>query len=90
MDRGPAPLHGDTTPAVDGAPLPDDLRVHPCSVIPLTGQPAISLPLTLDRSGLPLGVMLVSKRWSDEKLLAIAEIISDITGGFRRPPGFWP
>ena len=88
VDRGPAPLHGDTTPAVDGAPLPDDLRVHPCSVIPLTGQPAISLPLTLDRSGLPLGVLLVSKRWSDEKLLAIAEIIADMTGGFRRPPGY--
>ncbi len=88
VDHGPAPLHGDTTPAVDGAPLPDDLRVHPCNVIPLTGQPAISMPLALDRSGLPLGVMLVSKRWSDEKLLAIAEIISDMTGGFRRPPGY--
>lgn len=88
VDSGPAPLHGDTTPTVDGAPLPDDLQVNPYVVIPLTGQPAISMPLALDRFGLPLGVLLVSKRWSDEKLLAIAEIVSDMTGGFRRPPGY--
>jgi amidase len=53
-----------------------------------TGNPAISLPCGLDRNGLPIGVQLVGKRWSESRLLAIAQIISAIGGEFRRPPGF--
>jgi Asp-tRNA(Asn)/Glu-tRNA(Gln) amidotransferase A subunit family amidase len=32
--------------------------------------------------------MLVGRRWDDERLLAIAEQIAQLAGGYRRPPGF--
>jgi amidase len=53
-----------------------------------TGHPAVVIPVTLDGDGLPIGVQLVSKRWSESRLLAIAQILSDMTGGFQRPPGY--
>jgi amidase len=46
------------------------------------------LPYKLDRDGLPIGVQLVGKRWDESRLLAIAKVLSAVTGEFRRPPGY--
>jgi amidase len=53
-----------------------------------TGHPAVVLPFTRDVDGLPIGVQLVGKRWGESRLLAIAQAVSELTDGFRRPPGF--
>jgi amidase len=53
-----------------------------------TGHPAVVLPYTLDRDGLPLGVQVVGKRWGDSRLLSIAHALTAVTGAFRRPPGY--
>jgi amidase len=53
-----------------------------------TGHPAVALPCGFDRYGLPIGVQLVGKRWSESRLLAIAQTVSGVAGEFRRPPGF--
>jgi amidase len=53
-----------------------------------TGHPAVVLPYTLDHAGLPIGIQLVGKRWSESRLLAVAEALATVTGGFRRPPGY--
>jgi amidase len=53
-----------------------------------TGHPAVVLPYTLDRDGLPIGVQLVGKRWNESRLLAIAHALSAVTGEFQRPPGY--
>jgi amidase len=53
-----------------------------------TGLPAIVLPYTLDQDGLPIGVQIVAKRWGESRLLAIAAALSEVTGGFQRPPGY--
>ena len=37
-----------------------------------SGHPAIAMPCGLDREGLPIGVQLVGRRWSESRLLAIA------------------
>ena len=50
-----------------------------------TGHPALALPYTHDRDGLPLGVQLVAKRWAEARLLGIAQAVAPLTGGFRRP-----
>jgi amidase len=52
------------------------------------GHPAVALPYKLDREGLPIGVQLVGKRWTESRLLATAHALMTITGGFRRPPGY--
>ncbi len=53
-----------------------------------TGHPAIVLPFTRDRDGLPIGIQLVGKRWHESRLLAVAGTIAEVTGGYHRPPGY--
>jgi amidase len=57
-------------------------------VFSLTGQPVVVLPLGRTRAGLPIGVQVVARRWSDDVLLDVAEKLSAVTGAFERPPGF--
>ena len=58
------------------------------TVFNYTGHPAIVIPYKLDRDGLPIGVQIVGKRWDESRLLAIAKAISEVTGEFKRPPGY--
>jgi amidase len=59
------------------------------SVFNLTGHPVVVLPLTrLVDSPLPLGIQVVGRRWQDEELLAVCEALSEVTGEFRKPPGY--
>jgi amidase len=51
------------------------------------GHPALTIPCGHDRDGLPVGLQLVGKRWSEARLLGIAKAIEPFTG-FRRPPGY--
>jgi amidase len=54
----------------------------------LTGHPVVVLPLARSAEGLPIGVQVVGQRWSEMKLLAIAEQLTELTGPFQRPPGY--
>jgi amidase len=58
------------------------------TVFNYTGHPAVVLPYTLDRAGLPIGIQLVGKRWSESRLLAMAKALSEVTGAFQGPPGY--
>ena len=48
----------------------------------------VVIPIGKSQAGLPIGVQIVGKRWRDLELLAIAREISQITGGFHKPPGY--
>src|SRR5207248_4044406 len=55
----------------------------------LTGSPAVVLPLTRStKEGLPIGVQLVGRRWSEPALLSIAAKIAHLSGPFQPPPSF--
>ena len=54
----------------------------------LTGHPSVVLPLTRSKDGLPIGVQLVAKRWSEPELLALAQKVALITGPFTPPPNY--
>jgi amidase len=54
----------------------------------LTGNPVVVIPVGRSRDGLPIGVQLVGRRWHDLELLAVAERITEVTGGFQPPPGY--
>jgi amidase len=56
----------------------------------LTGLPALTVPAGLDDEGLPIGLQIVGRRWSEVDLLGIAGALEQvgILPGFRWPPGF--
>ena len=54
----------------------------------LTGHPAVVIPLAHAADGLPIGVQAVGPLWSEMHLLNVAERLQEITGPFRRPPGY--
>ena len=53
----------------------------------VSGCPMVDIPVGIDANGVPFGIQVIGRRWHDEQLLAIAEAIAAVTGGFRRPPG---
>ena len=44
----------------------------PLTWINLIGFPAITVPLTMDEEGLPVGVQLVGRPWEEESILDLA------------------
>ena len=54
----------------------------------LTGHPAVVLPLTRSKEGLPIGVQVLGRRWSEPALLALCAKLALITGPFTPPPRF--
>lgn len=71
---------------VDGLPY-DYIKVADyCRPFNLTGHPVVTIPIGLDRDGLPIGVQIVGKRWQDERLLGIAQALAPVSGPFRAPP----
>lgn len=58
------------------------------TVFNLTGCPVVVLPVGGHANGLPLGVQLVGGRWKDMELLETAELLTEVTGEFERPPSY--
>jgi amidase len=52
-----------------------------------SGHPGIVVPSGSMDNGVPIGVQLVGKLWSEARLIGIAKTLTEMTGGFRRPPG---
>lgn len=53
-----------------------------------TGQPSISLPCGYDDNGMPVGVMLTGRRFSDWGLLSQASAVERVLGNSDHPPGY--
>ena len=50
-----------------------------------SGNPAITIPLGLGKEGLPIGVQIAGKYWSEPELINFAKQISKLTEGFVIP-----
>ncbi|MBZ9860766.1 amidase [Mesorhizobium sp. CA12] len=78
-----------------GSPLKIDGKEESYWMLPAYGavfnyssHPALAFPCGQDRDGLPIGLQLVGRKWSEARLLGIAAAIASLTGGFHRPPGY--
>ncbi|BCG91295.1 amidase [Mesorhizobium sp. 131-2-1] len=58
------------------------------AVFNYSGHPAVAIPSGYDSEGLPIGLQLIGRRWSESRLLGIAAAMAPLSGGFRRPPGY--
>lgn len=86
-----AERHDSEETVVDGQVVPRDQLQSldiPYAISPVSGCPAVVLPMGMDRNGLPMGIQLMCRQWEDERLLAIAKLVSNVTGEFHRPPGY--
>lgn len=75
----------------DGEPEEDSPEMQALVALMLSqvsGCPMVVIPAGTDSNGVPFGIQVIGRRWYDERLLAIAEAIATVTGGFRAPPGF--
>lgn len=54
----------------------------------LSGHPAVVIPIGKTQNGLPIGMQIVGKRWCEMELLAIAESLDKVVGGWQNPPGY--
>jgi amidase len=46
------------------------------------------IPIGQTNNGLPIGMQIVGKRWKEMELLAIAQQLDAVIGGFRSPSGY--
>ena len=53
-----------------------------------SGNPSITIPLGLGEEGLPIGVQIVGKYWSEPELIHFAKKVTAMTEGFVQPSGY--
>lgn len=74
---------------VAGQKLTPLIAAVACNVVfNMTGHPVAVVPIGLSAEGLPIGVQIVGRRWHEMELLDVAEQVAEVTGGYRRPPGY--
>jgi amidase len=56
-------------------------------IINATGHPAITVPLGLNKQGLPIGIQIVGRYYSDNELLRFAKLLEPLTPKFQKPNG---
>jgi amidase len=85
----PPPLVGDLEPPADN---PFGTQAHTASLVPftthfnVTGQPAISLPLHVNQTGLPIGVQLVAAYGREDLLIQIGAHLEEAAPWAGRHP----
>ncbi|MTH34838.1 Asp-tRNA(Asn)/Glu-tRNA(Gln) amidotransferase subunit GatA [Paracoccus limosus] len=55
----------------------------------LAGLPGISVPVALDRQGLPLGMQLIGRPWDEGGLLNLAQAVESAAGFTQKPSRWW-
>ncbi len=77
----------DTPIEVDGEEVNYWRVIGHCAPFNFTGHPSVVIPIGSDAEGLPIGVQIVGKRWGEDWLLEVAELITEVAGPFRKPSG---
>ena len=70
---------------VDGQDVPYWNTMSFSVIVNGTGHPAITIPLGLNQGGLPIGVQVVGKYYSEPQLIHFAKLLEGITPGFVKP-----
>ncbi len=69
----------------DGNIIPYTKYIPYAYIINSTGHPTVSIPLGLNSKGLPIGVQIVGKNFSENELLHFAKLIKPLVPAFQQP-----
>jgi len=79
-----APAAPTTAPEL-GTSLTDPLKMYLSDIytvaVNLAGLPAISLPIGMDRKGLPIGMQIIGNRFQEKNILGVAAGVEQLRGG---------
>src|SRR5215210_3306035 len=79
---------GTNTAERHGEESDDPSDEYPYAFSQVSGCPMVVVPAGVDGQGLPFGLQVLGRRWEDERLLAIAQLLSELMPGFRQPSGY--
>jgi Asp-tRNA(Asn)/Glu-tRNA(Gln) amidotransferase A subunit family amidase len=79
------PLGTFAFPPVDGTPPRPGGKLSLCAYASALGLPALSLPVMRSPDGLPVGVQLIARRGQERTLVALAERLEAVLGGWLAP-----
>ena len=75
----PFPVEREWVTSINGVPQETYIDwMRSCSRITVTAHPAVSVPAGLSAGGLPVGLQLVGRYGSDDRLLAIAGAVGEV------------
>jgi Asp-tRNA(Asn)/Glu-tRNA(Gln) amidotransferase A subunit family amidase len=78
--------HRERTFSTESKPLGLFQAMMPVTVFNLLGLPALSVPITLDEEGMPVGVQIVGCPWEEEALLELGVALEIARGPFAAAP----
>ena len=83
----PFPVEKRYVEEINGVKMPSYIDwVLGCSIVTMTGLPAVSMPCGFTQSGLPVGLMLVGKPRGEAALISAAKLFEDMMGIAKRLP----
>jgi amidase len=73
---------------VNGKPLNHFEMSFWLMIANVTNQPSVVAPIGRTAAGLPVGMQIVAPYLQDRRAIRVAELVSEIVGGYEVPPGF--